>query len=318
MSTAAGGSGYGSSIDRMLGLTVKIAALRLCEGFPSAVRKLKNPSEVSSALFAFQCAAWCAQQHTHRGVVFEPPVRRKTTKYPDFLWETTMGAIFCECKSANAWERRETKRLQTACGIAARCPDAPNWPSHLRLDVRLGGYEGASLTTRLAVLAATIGEEVSGGSTRRVWTDGTIECLVRNSAEPIQPDSGWMQVSRMTVGPTPTNIMDSRAASVTVSQPLAGAHRRMVRDLIKQAKTQLPLDGPGAVFVETGSTATESIEQCVREVLENPANRAVVWTAICADGSPQLIAWQNEQPFDNRLFDETAPESEGPVPDAAP
>jgi hypothetical protein len=97
------------------------------------------------------------------------------------------------------------------------------------------------------------------------------------------------------------NINDPRNAYMIVSKSLGLARVKALRDLVRDAKKQLPDTGPGGVFVEIPSTvdlATKKLE----EMLEQPANQSVVWASIWTLGTPQRVVCRDDQPFDDRLI----------------
>jgi hypothetical protein len=94
-------------------------------------------------------------------------------------------------------------------------------------------------------------------------------------------------------------LLDHTNARCTVARSIAPTRAKVVRQVIKDAKTQLPDDGPGAVFIEIAGPGPAARQ--LEAVLGRAAHRAVVWATVWKGGAPVEVVWQNEQPFDARL-----------------
>jgi hypothetical protein len=296
-------SGLLTQIDRMLIGTAKMRRLQGFPGFGQMVSNLQNSTQVAASLFEIHCAAWCLGRIEHRGLVFEPAVvKRSGVKYPDFLWKTGLGDLYCECKTARVWERRESRRVRTLCEVATEALGDEPWPDDLRLDIDLSGNLGSNPGSRLGAIVAKLAWEVRAGQSPRPIRDGAMTVTIRDRSLESPSSAGSIQVTSFRVGPQPTRV-DIANAQVSITRSLAAARTRIVRELVKKAKRQLPEEGPGGVFIETGSPSVADVDKQLKEMLAHPSHRAIVWAAICADGEPRLVAWQEHQPFDNRLLE---------------
>jgi hypothetical protein len=127
----------------------------------------------------------------------------------------------------------------------------------------------------------------------------TVEVRDRSDYPRIHADS--LSHNSILVGQVPMNINDPRNAYMIVSKSLGLARVKALRDLVRDAKKQLPDMGPGGVFVEIPSTvdlATKKLE----EMLGQPANQSVVWAIIWTLRTPQRVVCRDDQPFDGRLI----------------
>jgi hypothetical protein len=189
----------------------------------------------------------------HEELAFSPEVIKATgPKYPEFLWRTSLGVLHCECKEANQWERGETKRLRSLMDVASDALDQQGaWPDDLRLDILIDGGLGPNPEARLASLVSGVGAMVQGGKTPAPQEDGAFRATVRPRAEEPERPPDSQITGRVVVGTEPT-LVAPQNSSLTVTRSLAGTRRKLVTELVKEAKRQLPDEGPGAVFVEMG------------------------------------------------------------------
>jgi hypothetical protein len=74
------------------------------------------------------------------------------------------------------------------------------------------------------------------------------------------------------------------------------------RGFVKDAKTQLPDDGSGGVFVELPS-GIDIATQKLQEMLSQPAHQAVGLGSVWTGGTPVRAVWRNGQAFDARLVE---------------
>jgi hypothetical protein len=132
---------HGSSIDQMLATTVRLRWLQGYQGFDRLIAGLNNPSQISAAVFEIESAAWCATRLHTTALVFSPDViKREKVKHPDFLWETSVGTLYCECKQASAWQRSESRLLSTiSADLNDAMGDAETWPTSVRIEVLING-----------------------------------------------------------------------------------------------------------------------------------------------------------------------------------
>lgn len=299
-----GHSRMGSSIKHLLEITAKLRLLQDYVGFEKLISGLDNPSQVGSTIFEIETAAWCTACHYHIGLVFSPLVSKSTgDKYPDFLWQTTIGDLYCECKQLNQWQRAETQRTSALMTVAAEAMGDPEiWPKDVRMEVLIQGHFRGASENRLKAVVEQQSSEVRRGGHPSAFRDDTFTVEVRDrSANPLGlPDS--LSIYQVQVGSVPVPLNNSRSAHLMVTKSIGMARAKALSGFVKDAKTQLPDAGPGGVFIELPS-GIDIATQKLQEMLSQPAHQAVVWASIWTGGTLARAVWRNGQPFDARLVE---------------
>ena len=234
--------------------------------------------------------------------MFSPDVvKANGVKHPDFLWQTELGDLYCECKEAQQRERDETKRLQRLGDVASDAlEDVDVWPEDLRIDIMISGSLGRNPETRLQALVRTVAFDVARGRPPKgEIVDGAFAATVMARAEPRDLPRDCQLVGRIRVGTKPVRV-DPENSPVTVARSLEGTRAKLVTDLVKAAKRQLPESGPAGVFVQMGGADQAAAR--LRETLAHPAHQGVVWACVFTDGVARHAVWQNDQCFDGRLL----------------
>jgi hypothetical protein len=112
-----------------------------------------------------QCRA-LADRHRFDLVPLTKPLTagRAVAVRPDFLWQTTLGDLYCECKQLNMWQRTETQRASTLMSRAAEVMGDPQlWPKDVRMEILIhGNFKGES-ETRLNEIVHQQASEVLRG-----------------------------------------------------------------------------------------------------------------------------------------------------------
>jgi hypothetical protein len=88
-------------------------------------------------------------------------------------------------------------------------------------------------------------------------------------------------------------------AYVTVTRSYLASRAKVVSDVVRDAKKQLPDDAPGAVFIDMPG-ATQAAAR-LNEMLTQPAHDGIVWASVWTAQVPQCAVWREAQPFDGRL-----------------
>lgn len=301
-STAGGAGRSGFGIQFLLEATARLQELQRYAGFDRLLSGLRNPTQISATMFEIAAAAWCTQRETHRGLVFSPAISKVSgVKRPDFLWETSLGDLTCECKEAGQWEQQESRTIGHLREIgAAALTEAGGLPDGLRVDITVDGPLSAAYERQLSTLVREVVAAHQGGSSVRMSDRPFAAIVMSREAEPERlPDS--MIAGQMTVGTKPTQLTPQNGF-LTVSRSLAATRARRVRDLVKQAKRQLPDGAPSAIFIQIGGA--ESAAAQLEQMIGHPAHQAIVWAATWTGLVPQHAIWREGQPFDQRLLNE--------------
>lgn len=106
---------HGSSYEllQMLNITATMESLSNCPGFQELISGFRNPTQIAATMFEVSVAEWCQARAVTQALEFAPHVTvRNHSKRPDILWDTTLGRLYCECKSSHFFQqgRRQTGR----------------------------------------------------------------------------------------------------------------------------------------------------------------------------------------------------------------
>lgn len=295
---------HGSSIDSLLAATVKLGWLEDYAGFGTLISGLDNPSQISSAIFEIDAAAWCATRQHTKGLTFSPEIVRSAgIKHPDFLWETTLGDLYCECKQLNTWQRTESQRIAALASAAFEVMGDPElWPNEVRIEILIYGRFKAGAKDRLKAIVRQQSAEARLGIIPDQFQDDTFTVAVRNRSDEPFTLADSMTVRIMQVGSVPVPLHDPGSAHLIVTRSMGFARVRALRDFVKEAKQQLPEGGPGGIFIELPS-GVDIAAQKLEEMLGQPAHHAVVWASIWTGGNAARVVWRNGQPRDARLIE---------------
>ena len=123
--------------------------------------------------------------------------------------------------------------------------------------------------------------------------------LVRNT-EPIPDCAGCLQLHHKVLkgggGPQPALSTDAKY-TFTMSV-MAHRLKQLVR-LIRDARTQLPPDRPGAIFIDIGGSKV--FEDKLHELLRQPEYSNTPWISLWEKGQILKAVIRQGQPFDARL-----------------
>lgn len=218
---------------------------------------------------------------------------------PEFLWHTTLGDLFVECKQAALFESalrarvdRFTEVVRTAIGGAESVPE------DLRLDVfvRLPARNGIDLRIARAVKdaldRAALGEAASYE-----------EVTATLRARAVDLDRPYGTVRSFLPAPN-TSLIHATSAYSSLVVEAEPYYERVAATLIRRARDQLPRDGIGAVFVRTLHTMRAIAR--ANALLAQTAYERTPWISLVSSGI-SVPMWRPDQPFDNRLLEERPP-----------
>jgi hypothetical protein len=287
----------------MLAITVQLRWLQGYQGFDQLIASLNNPSQISATIFEIEAAAWCATRLCTTALSFSPDViKREKIKHPDFLWVTDFGDLYCECKQANAWQRGESRLLST---ISADLNDAmgaaDTWPTSVRIEVLIHGLFRAGAKDRLKTIVKEQAIEVRRGNRPAVFEDDVFTVKVRDRSDYPAALADSLTLNSILVGQVPVNLSDPRNAYMMVSKSIGLARVKALKDLVRDARKQLPDAAPCGVFVEIPSSV-DLAAQKLEEMLEQSANQRLLWANIWTAGTPHRVVYRDGQPFDARLI----------------
>lgn len=295
--------GTGRDLTFMLELTRDLKTLQHLPGFDLFVAHFDNPTQFGATVFETQVALWRVSRRVTVGFEFSPEVYVKgRPKYPDFLWETELGKLYCECKRAEVSRSEMSRKLDRLERLVeGALKQFGPLADTFRLDVLITGPLPSNFNRVLPQLVASVVSEARvTGSEASASIDEAIAATVRSRATlpPVMPRS--LRKSQVIVGTTPTR-RDASNATYTVTLSIGGYQAGAAVKALAAARTQIPDDAVGAVFLECGSA--ESIKERVGQVLSDPVSHKTPWVALCSPGKTDAV-YLNNQPFDERLLED--------------
>ena len=131
---------FGLHFESLLGITDLLTRLEQYAGFQSLIEGFRNPTQIIATLFEVPGAAWCASRKLNQSLEFSPKVPvGGSIKRPEFLWHTTLGDLYCECKQENSVDNKATKRVQKLFEVMGKAYDVNGpWDESFRLDLIVG------------------------------------------------------------------------------------------------------------------------------------------------------------------------------------
>lgn len=288
------------SIHLLLAITRELLSLSHYRGYPALLEGFRNPSQVPSAIFEVEAAAWCRCRKLTVGLEFSPKVERGThTKLPDFLWKTEFGDLFCECKQANEFEAK-IQRAYNRLNAALESAYGPTpWDMDLRLDVSVISTN-QEVPEHLKDLVDAASRHKQLGQVP--WNgDPRIAAVIRKRSDRPPHQHGSMVGFRLHSSDVERQV-GYEEADYSLTLDIAGMRKRLASHLLRVARSQLPPDRASAVFLSLGDIV--SARDKVKELMEQPSysNTRFVWIR-GEHGQPRVLT-RPGQPFDQRLTEE--------------
>jgi hypothetical protein len=294
-----GRSSVGLSIVEMLRTTRALKKMAGYKGFEKLIAGFRNPTQVLATAFEVAVAQWCTERAVHICLEFSPEVSVKgRIKRPEFLWKTTLGNLYVECKRGEIFDndfQTRLRRLSEICGDEYKRHEP--WDAALRLDVVIEGVARNNVERRLRQVVERAASALHAGRSEVRFEDGEIEAVLRARQEPPRDLPGGARLGCVLVGTEPTRI-DAANSLYTLTMSLRAYRVRAAGRLLREARSQLPRHQPSAVFIESGDA--EACRTKIVSLLGQPEYANTPWVAVW--GSGQLFSvWHQNQPFDHRL-----------------
>ena len=266
----------------MLEITGLLLQLRRYKSFEKLVQGFRNPKQSSATLFEARVASWCASRSISTSLEFGPDVEIKgKQKHPEFLWETTLGKLYVECKRANLLQNNFVRRFSRLLETLNRAYEKYKpWPDSVRLDVVIEGPALNGIEDRLEYVTARSHEVYAKEEQEEIEvTKGEVSARIVPQHKPSPPIEDCAQSGAILVGLKPTPVSSESAHStLTVS---LGSHRaRVAAKLVRDAQTQFPRGTIGAVFIEIGSNAI--VSRRIEKLLASPIGQQIPWVGVCS------------------------------------
>jgi len=268
------------------------------DGFEQLIAGFRNAPQFRSTIYEAKMAKWCLSRAVTRSLRFGQVVpTNRGPKKPDFLWETSLGSPYVECKHASVYENSIQKRLRRLFAVAtAEYAEHPLEDATLRLDLSVGSRIANGVDGRVRT---AVGQLCRAGVSDQVVEVGEISGVVRSRAAPFPPGVETVRVYQITVGTVPTKI-DAENAHITMDLGMGRFREQLVARLVREARQQLPDDGVGVVFIDLG--ATQAVAEKLKSLMGSSAYQRTPWICVSVGQVPVQAMWQNGQPLDGRLW----------------
>lgn len=286
-------------ITYLLRLASYLRELEGCPGFGALHRGILNVPQFRSAAFEAQVAHWCLRRPGTRSVAFELPASSGQKRF-DFTWVTAAAEIRCECKRAEIFENLLTRRLEfLASTMDEIYLELEGWRPDLRVDLRVRALPSAFRSRLRAVLAAWKAPP-PGFRAGLQHEEADFSLSVRSRAEALPlPMTSWRVIGTEIGSGVEVPVSDPHAAHFTVEFEAGRYLRRTARQLLQEARVQLPADLPGLVLLQLwGAPVTSEVERLLS--LTSFSNIAGV--AMWGRDHPVAVVYRRGQPFDGALL----------------
>jgi hypothetical protein len=292
--------GVSGDLIRMLRLTKTLTQLRGCKGFEVLLAGFNNPTQVQAAYFETVVAGWCATRAISRSIEFSPEVTIKgRAKYPDFLWDTELGDIYCECKRSDVFDSQMADLIERLRSILDRLYDESQpWDSTLSLDVR---FDGGS-TNRIEHSLRSVVEQAAAALKSGTWMDQTfqearVSAVLRRHGESEPQEAESLVAGTIRVGGVQKNLTET-ALTITVS--LKRFRQAAAKRLLRDAREQVPADSLAAIFLDLwGSEAARSK---LLRLISQPSYSNTPWVSGWRGDQFSWAVWRRGQVMEERLL----------------
>ncbi len=290
----------GFDIKRVLELTKSLKHLSGYKGYEKLVAGFGNPPQIESTYFEVLVASWCAERAVTSSLEFSPEVTVKGgRKHPDFLWRTELGEIYCECKRGNIIESKFQQRLENLRSFLSEIYEQHQpWDPSLRLDVKFDKGPLPQIQIGIRSVVAQASAALKAGMYEGLtFMEGSVAAVLKPKGNLASQESETVMTGMAQVVSVAKSLPEIIYFTLTMS--LAKYRQDAAARLLKEAKKQLPITRPGAVFVELGGAT--AAQQKLLSLLGDPAYDNIPWVSIWAGGELLSAVWRNGQPFDDRL-----------------
>lgn len=294
------------TLDDMLRVTKALTRLKPFAGFAKLTSGFRSPSKVVATVFEALVAEWCAARSLTESLVFSPPVGIKDgVKHPEFLWRTKLGNIYCECKNGRELENKFGKRVDKLfTALKEAYLKYEPWDPSRRLDVRIESSAKNDIEKRIRnVVAQASAAFHANNSEDKTFEEGEVRAVLGLRKTPLPAERSTVRVRLMPPSEVPiwwTGDMAHENTCLSLTVSTASVRRKMVKDLLKDARTQLPPNQLGAVFIQLGGGDDALQDLSIR--LRDPAYRNTPWVSLWINGKLHSAVWRDNQPLDSRLL----------------
>ena len=292
---------FGTDLARVLELGSALERISAYPRFNLLLANLKVPTQIKATAFEATSAAWCSQRMIHRSLEFYPGVDvNGHKKKPDFLWHTTLGDIYVECKTTNSIESKFSARLTGVSQDVGTQYDLHNSWQGTRLNVvvdTLRGNVADSIQRVVSEAAAAAAQATWKGA---VFKHGSISAFLTDRGAELVVDQKYAHFSQVMIEKTGVAVPISDARW-RVLLPAERYREESVAKALKDARSQLPTNQTNAVFIEA-ERSTAAMQSRLLKTISLPDYTHVQWVSLWAFGHYLWAGWTEGQPFTDNVL----------------
>ena len=292
-------------LTKLLEITEMLLNLKNYPGFQKLLAGFRDPRKVKATLFEVQAAKWCSERAVSLSLEFSPGIFVKDRlKYPDFLWRTKLGNLYCECKSGSEVETKFGKRFQRLDEVVrANYNKRGPWDTQYRIDIRMASTTKNGIEKRIENVlnqasAALTAKEPIG----TILQNGDVAVRLSHREDLLHDENDILRSGQILVTTEPTQLVGVGAHKnwqYSLTMALQKERQRLTAKLLKDARTQLPTSGSSCVFIELGGG--EAARQDLQTRLADPAYSNSPWVSIWVGGKFYAAVWRKGQQLDDCL-----------------
>lgn len=288
---------FGFHFENFLEITGQLARLEQSPGFQSLMEGFRNPTQIGATIFEVRVAAWCAARRVSQSIEFSPEVQvGGGIKRPEFLWHTSLGDIYCECKQENSADNKATKRVQKLFEVVGKAYEAnAPWDESSRMDLIVGHPARDGVNQVIERLTCEAAARQRAGTWGGDLVDGVVTLKMERRIDEPPDVRGCVQIHNRELkgGPEPALSANARH---TVTMSVMGHRLQRLVELIRDARTQLPPNGSGAIFIDIGGS--QIFVDKLNELIVQPAYTNIAWISLWERGQPMKAVIRGGQPLD--------------------
>ncbi len=292
---------HGVHLTWLLALTSKLVELERFPGFSKLLAGFANPTQFNAAAFEVQVAAWCASRKISESLELSPEVQiGDGIKQPEFLWKTSLGDIYCECKQENSADNKVNRRIIRLFDVAGKvyAGNGP-WDETCRLDIVVQHPAKDGTPKIISRAISEIAARHKAGAVDGVVVDGVVSAKLSKTTDPLPGIDGCLQIHHKVLKAGCPEPALSTNARFTLTMSVMGHRLKQLIALVKDARTQLPPDKAGAIFIDIGGS--KIFVEKLNEMLSHPAYANTPWISLWERGQPLKAVYKTGQPLDHRL-----------------
>jgi hypothetical protein len=298
-------TGFGIDVSRLMQLGGSLHRLSGIAGFNELLANLQNPTQIKATVFEVSAADWCLQRAIHKDLTLYPKVTvNGKRKVPEFLWQTTIGDIYGECKTTNFSESKFNSRLhEISARVESQYDKYVSWQK-TRLEVTVSSLRGNADRSIMAVVDQAA-EAIQKGNWRGItFQDGFISAEVKERSIDWEVPEEYAHVSQAKIEESGV-AMPIIHARFTIRLPADKYRQEAVAGAMRDARTQLPPPHPSAVFIEA-DRCTKAMQDRLLRLIVDPAYAHVQWASLWVYGQCQWAGWKEGQPFQRSVIDQSS------------